>query len=132
MTEPKFMQLCRDNPGQWFDCVHVGGYPNRACLLKGTNDVWVVETETYDAYVRTYTDVVDHYTDPKPKPERRFDVMAPASGYLACKPPTTTLQQALRSAEGNCLYSQPVEVIVYAVNEDGSRGKLLYGMPEVD
>ena len=132
MTEPKFMQLCRDNPGEWFDCVHVGGYPNRACFLKGTNDVWLVENHMGAAHVRTYTDVVDHFTDPKPKPKRRFARMDPKTGELTGYEYRLTFEQVLERARNCNYYPEVVEVIVYAVNEDGTRDELLYGVPEVE
>ena len=131
MTEPKFMQLCRDNPGKTFPAIRRSN--GEALRIAWTEDgVWVATTNTgsFNGYATSNMVVAANYTDPKPK--RRFARMGPKNGGLAGDEAGLTFEQVLdRVRHSNC-YTQVVEVVLYALNEDGTRGDLLYGMPEVD
>ena len=133
MTEPKFMQLCRDNPGRPFPVVRRrDGVTVR--IARTEDDVWVVTSETsqFNSYVTDSLKIAERFADPKPKPERRFARIDPQDGFLAGDEAGLTFEQALNRVRNSSCYTQVVEVVLYAVNEDGTRGELLYGMPEVE
>ena len=131
MTEPKFMQLCRDNPGKPFPALdqHFSAEAVRVYWLE---DVWLVRGGSWHMWLTDEVALAARFADPKPKPKRRFDCMDPNDGDLAGNGPGHSLAELVVRAKESGLYTQVVEVVLYAVNEDGTRGELLYGMPEVD